>query len=373
MRYLLFVLFLGLFAGCNEKANRLSVTASITGNPEKQLVSLIAVDFGMGPVLLDTATIESGNSRVELSTGLAEPAIYKLEFEKGKRFILFANDSAVIHFDMNWDHPAAYTTSSRGSASLQKLLGFTDSQLRSVDSLQSVVNLQVNDSLRNAQQYKLDEMRLDFKHAISGYIDTTKSSIVAIYALGFINRFASDTALVTRKVTRITQNFPSDATVKNFSKAYFDKKAKEAKAITVGRVAPDFTLPDTLGQNVSLSSFLGKYTLVDFWASWCGPCREENPEIVKAYHTYKDRNFAVLGVSLDNNKEAWLKAIAKDGLEWQQVSDLKRWESPVAELYDISAIPFSVLLDPQGKVIATNLRGNALHIKLAELFKAPAL
>ncbi len=373
MKYLFFAVLLALVSGCSEKNSRLLVTATVTGNPEKQLVSLVAVDFGMGPVLLDTATLEPGNSTVELSTGLAEPAVYKLEFEKGKRFILFANDTPFIHFDMNWERPADYTTSSPGSASLQQLLRLTDNGLKSVDSVQSLVNLQSDDSLRNAQQQIADDLRMDVKHAVSGYIDTTRSSIVAIYALGFINRFGSDTALVTRKVTRIAQNFATDPTVKAFTKAYFDQKAKEAKAITSGKAAPDFTLPDTQGQNVSLSDYQGKYTLVDFWASWCGPCREENPEIVKAYDTYKERNFAVLGVSLDNNREAWLKAIEKDGLTWQQVSDLKKWESPVVELYDINAIPFSVLLDPQGRVIATNLRGNALHIKLAEIFRAPTL
>ncbi len=372
MRYLFFAVFLLCVAGCNEKNNRLTVTATIAGNPEKQLVSLIAVDFGMGPVLLDTATLDAGNSHVTLTTGLAEPAIYKLEFEKGKRFILFANDTAAIHFNMDWNRPAEYTTSSPGSASLKKLLDFTDSQLKSLDSLQSSTSIQPGDSLGNVQQQLLEQKKMDFKHAISGYIDSTRSSIVAIYALGFINRFGNDTALITRKVIRIAQNFPTDATVKNFAKVYFDKKAKEAKAITPGKLAPDFTLPDTLGQNVSLSSYRGKYTLVDFWASWCGPCRQENPEIVKAYDMYKDKNFTILGVSLDNNKEAWLKAIEKDGLTWQQVSDLKKWESEVTELYDIQAIPFNVLLDPQGKVIATTLKGNALHIKLAEIF-TPAL
>ncbi len=372
MRYVFYaVLIIGL-AGCADKNNRLVVTATVAGNPQPQLVSLVAVDFGMGPVLLDTATLAPGSSTIELSTGLAEPAVYKLEFEREKRTILFANDTPFIHFDINWERPGDYTVSSPGSASLQQLLRLSDNGMRSIDSVQRLLNLQADDSLRNVQQQQLEEQRMAMKHAISGYIDTTRSSIVAIYALGFINRFDSDTALITRKVTRITQNFPRDATVKTFAKAYFEQKAKEAKSVTQGKLAPDFTLQDTQGQKVSLSDFRGKYTFVDFWASWCGPCRQENPEIVKAYNTYKNRNFAILGVSLDDNREAWLKAIEKDGLTWQQVSDLQKWESPVVELYDINAIPFSVLLDPEGRVIATNLKGNALHIKLSEIFSAPA-
>lgn len=370
MRFLFFAVLIVFFGACEQKNNRLTVTATVTGNPEKQVVSLVAVDFGMGPVLLDTATLDAGNSSVTLSTGLAEPAIYKLEFQKEKRFILFANDTPVIHFDMDWQRPADYSTSSPGSASLKKLLDITDDRLKSIDSVQSLVNLATADSLKNMLQHQSDDLKTDYKQAISAYIDTTRNGVAAIYALGFLNRFGADTALISRQVTRISQNFPADPTVKSFSKAYLEKQARDARAIVPGKAAPVFTLPDTLGQNVSLADYRGKYTLVDFWASWCGPCRMENPEIVKAYNTYKDKNFTVLGVSLDDNKEAWLKAIHKDGLTWQHVSDLKKWESPVAELYDIQAIPFSVLLDPEGKVIATNLRSNALHIRLAEIFKA---
>ena len=126
---------------------------------------------------------------------------------------------------------------------------------------------------------------------------------------------------------------------------------------------------------VSLSSFKGKYVLVDFWASWCGPCRAENPNVVKAFHQYNDKGFTVLGVSLDrpNAKDKWLGTIRKDSLAWTQVSDLKYWDNAVAKLYGIRAIPQNFLINPQGKIIGRNLRGDALLQKLATLFgeKAP--
>jgi peroxiredoxin len=139
--------------------------------------------------------------------------------------------------------------------------------------------------------------------------------------------------------------------------------------VAIGKKAPEFTSLDASGKPFSLSQLRGKYVLVDFWAAWCGPCRRENPNVVSAYQKYHSKGFEVLGVSLDKSKADWIKAIKDDELTWTHVSDLKYWDSAPAKLYGVRAIPSNVLIDPNGLIIARNLRGEELHKKLDELLK----
>lgn len=202
------------------------------------------------------------------------------------------------------------------------------------------------------------------KKEYRSFVKTHKSSFVALDAVKSYAGYTIDFDDVNPIFSSLSP------TIKNsVSGKAFDEKLKAVEKISIGKIAPEFTQNDTSGHPFQLTSLRGKYVLIDFWASWCGPCRAENPNVVKAYNEYKDKNFTILGVSLDqpNGKEKWINAIQSDNLTWNQVSDLKFWNNEVAKLYAVQSIPQNFLLDPSGKIIAKDLRGEALEKKLASL------
>jgi peroxiredoxin len=208
-----------------------------------------------------------------------------------------------------------------------------------------------------------DQLYLDFMRKYP----TSQVSFDLMNGMATPNFFSSRDA----EMAKIFSLFPKEWQVSENGKKVA-KLIEGAKKLGVGKPAIDFTMNDVNGKPVKLSDFKGKYVLLDFWASWCVPCRAENPAVVKAYNRFKDHNFTVLGVSLDKEsaKKEWIAAIEKDGLPWTQVSDLKGWENAAARAYDVQSIPVNYLIDPQGKIIGVGLRGENLMKQLEVLFEA---
>lgn len=196
------------------------------------------------------------------------------------------------------------------------------------------------------------------------FIKENPGSFFSLVALKDVAGPSMDVAVIEPIYKGLSENLRKSTGGQEFA-----KEIEASRATSIGAVAPAFTQNDTNDKPVSLADFKGKYVLVDFWASWCGPCRAENPNVVTAYNEYKDKNFTILGVSLDQpgKKDAWLGAIKADGLAWTQVSDLQGWKNSVAAQYGVKGIPQNFLVGPDGKIVAKNLRGEGLHKKLKEL------
>lgn len=298
-----------------------------------------------------------------------EPGYYRLNFYNKQMLNLILDRSDVeVNVDGN---------SQQGFVEVK---GSPDIQLiQQVQELQSKVNsdpvvMQLNEDYTQAAQRKdekaMGELQAKYFEHVKKYNDQIAGLMVKHSpSLGVINLLQSNVLdkdqyydTYQQVAQKVKQEWPAYSKAKEFVD-YVEKM----KLTSVGQPAPEIALPDPEGKIVTLSSMKGKYVLVDFWAKWCGPCRQENPNVVRAYQKYKDKGFTVFGVSLDRSREDWLQAIKQDNLTWTHVSDLKYWQSEAAKTYNITGIPFSLLLDPNGVIIAKNLRGAALHQKLEEV------
>jgi peroxiredoxin len=372
MKQFFVLAFLIILAACGPKKYGAFVIGGKIENTPQQLIALEEIPFtGEQPVIIDSTTLKK-NGSFELRGVANEEGLYRLVLATGQELLL-VNDAPNIRVRVDINNFRKYTiegsTASTDLHTLLETLFVKDSSflafMKNADSLSAGF---MSDSMQIVTTGKREQALQERRKILTTFIRKSKSPAAICYALGQFDEF-----LPTAELKKITDDaasrFPEHSGLARFKSLLTVQAPEKSSYALLNQQAPEIKFPTPNGDSLALSSLKGKYVLIDFWASWCGPCRRENPNVVNAYSQFKDKNFTILGVSLDQDKEKWIEAIQQDGLTWPQVSDLKYWNSSVVSQYQFDGIPFNVLLDTTGKIIASNLRGATLSQKLAEVVK----
>lgn len=354
------------FASCGESSSTndgiVHISGKIQNAPSGNIILSQFTDSR--PKVLDTLELsEGGEFSYELA--VTTPTFYELNLygQKSVRLALLDEDVQVgIDFS---DPESLVIEGSEDSKEMQKLDKlFQDYQVEVNALNEAYYEAMSSNNSQEIKKIQLDAMALESRQAakVKEMITSMGDSFASLAAIGLLSP-KNDFPFIDDLVNKLNENYPGTIAVLQLK-----QQLDELRPLAVGQIAPEIELPNPDGEVLKLSDLRGKYILIDFWAAWCKPCREENPNLVRLYAEYKDKGFDVLGVSLDRSREDWVKAIEVDGLTWAQVSDLQYFNSVAAETYQISAIPATYLIDPDGRIIAKDLRGPSLENKLIEIF-----
>ncbi len=360
-----------MLGACTQKNNDQLVVEGVFTQAAGSKIMLAELPYASpNRMVLDSAVLDS-TGKFHLQSVQSQENLYQL-FIAGGPGILIINDANHIELQADAIHPERYETiGSPASKSIKSLYeGFMPLYQQWQQSLADAENIsrdkKTSDSLRTAVLEKRDAQQKQLNDYLLAYLSSEKNATAQYFALGMAKKFLSQNAWNGQLEKAIVAH-PQHPGLALLRVSNAGKMPQGSQLLN--KPVPELVLPDTAGKNISLSSFRGRWVLVDCWASWCEPCRKQNPNVVAAYRKYNKRNFTVLGVSLDKDRNAWLNAIAKDTLTWTNVSDLKYWDSKAASLFDIQALPFNMLVDPKGEVKAINLTDSLLELKLKEVLK----
>lgn len=361
-----------LIAGaCSSSSKEQTVSGKID-NAEGQQVTLIGFPKGQADTLGTKTLTADGEFSFNVNGG--NLAFYTLNVGEDASVVLAFDSTESPRVTANFteikkDYQIANSKDSKAIRDSYVESYYYETSLDSLMKELQEAAKQGLDAERVDLSSKYNEMRIAYKDHLTGTIDADSTSVANFSVLQRLNADQDWPYFIKVRNgldSRLKGNPFYDQLANNIAQVENQKKSESA--FSTGVLAPDIVLPSPEGKEIALSSLRGNYVLIDFWASWCKPCRIENPNVVKMYQKYADDNFEIFGVSLDKDRAKWIEAIAVDNLTWPQVSDLGFWNSAAAQLYNVRSIPYTVLLDPDGKIIATKLRGAALEAQMESIF-----
>ncbi len=372
-KFLLVLAFVSLIVtSCSDKSSEDQTVSGKIENAAGKQLDLIGFVSGEPDTIGTQILTESGEFSIPVNTGRL--SFYQLAVEDNGALVLVfdSTESPVIEADL---HYINQKYSVRGSEDSERICELFNNSVDYETELDSTMKL-MRDAAQsgdNARRLELsvhyNDLRKEYKDYLLNFIDADTTSAANFSVLQRLDPKQDGEYFIKVRnglAPRMQGNVFFDQLANNVAK--IEHEIKMNAAIDIGKKAPDIVLPNPEGEEVALSSLRGNYVLIDFWASWCKPCRMENPNVVKLYNKYKDENFEIYGVSLDRSKDKWVKAIAEDNLTWKHVSDLQFWNSAAAKLYNVTSIPFTLLIDPDGKIVEKKLRGQALANKLESIY-----
>lgn len=370
MKHLLVFIFLISLTSCQEDNNGYAISGKVNSMEDGKMIYISSIDQNNQPQIIDSVKVENGKFSLDLDE-IEASGLSFLTINGANGNVMFISENENIHFEIYKDSlDASKVTGGKENKIfyeyLNHLKGLNKEMMKMRMEMQQMVTSAPNPEIMNRfQQKELDlrERDMIFKKKM---INDNPDAYVSVLVLTDMQSMGAPTSDLKEHYELLSEENKQLPLAKSL-KTSLDKRS----AVEIGSKAPQFSGPDPDGKELALKDLMGKVTLIDFWAAWCRPCRIENPNIVKVYNKYHEQGFNIIGISLDreDQRDRWLQAIEQDNLTWPQISNLQFWEEPIAQLYGVRAIPAAFILDENGVIVATNLRGDDLENKVKELLE----